>query len=634
MALNEISAKDWHDKYLQDIPEDIFWSIMGRDKKKTPAKEFFINLYKKSDNDLKSEVVKAANLYDKLDGEETADFNDMVVNNEIPDATTAVSTLNNIINDRIKYTQDIKQHGKECVEIYQDNEWLVLCPLTAEASRKYCNNGNTWCTASSSYLYHFPHYTYMSDEQECCLLSFLNKINPQKSIQMQVGKGGWIEEACTYTDVSLMSTDFEHCYFIYNEQTGDFEKDFKKFIKKEGLNENMFPPVEIINKLVDMTAIASSPHRRWTKRQLVNLVVQALKEMAKSDSDISELEEFSYKNISIELLYKTNKIFLVRTYYDKDMLILGDGDFNVVKIFEFNYGDYQIILSNDDIVVRNFESSYTLLDYINSLEEIPIFSTYIENTFNVYFYNVNTKKVRTLYTNGLKDYNVNVNLAFLYGCQPCLVFRTYYGTDDDINERVDFYGRKIFLNRTDEIDLSDFPFLTGCKLTTNFVVTVDNDLSVPKITFINAEGKQELVSGLTNRTTTSGIFHFEVNGLFFMGNLASKKVIMVSEKKPNSYDATYTRYGVEVYFRKHPYSMDITLNLTNGGIRLEKTHMNSAKIDDWLTAENRPHAFELLNNMKDVLDGIYIPGPGGKVNIYGEIYDYLSGKKDNNGMPF
>lgn len=628
MALNEISAKDWHDKYLQDIPEDIFWSIMGKDKKKTPAKEFFINLYKMSGNDIKPDVIKAANLYDKLDGEETADFNDMVANNEIPDATTAVSTLNNIINDRIKYNQDIKQHGKECVEIYQDDEWLVLCPLTAEASRKYCNNGNKWCTASSSYLYHFPRYTYMSDEQECCLLSFLNKINPQKSIQMQVGKGGWIEEACTYTDVSIMDSEFGHCYFIYNEQTGNFTDDFWDFIKREHLNENMFPPVEIINKLVDMTATASSTSRRWTKRQVVNLVVQALKEMAKSDSDVSELEEFYYKNISIELVYKSNKMFLARTFCEKDMFILGDGDFNVVKVFEFDYEDYKIILNSIDIWIKNFDESYNTSTYVDSLLEVPIFYTL---DGNIYFYNVNAKTIRTLYSDVVENEyeNTDVALGFLYGCQPCLIFDTNNDTT-----YTDFYGRKIFLTRTDEFDLSEFPFLKGCKLVTKFIVTTSKLLAVPQIEFFDAEGKKEIVTDLPSHPTSDGIFHFEVNGQFFLCDLSSKQVLMVSNTRPNSYNSTYVRY-VDVYFYKYPHSIQINVkNRKDKGIRVEKTVIKSEEIDKWLRPENKPQAFEVLNSMKDVLNGIYIPGPVGKVDIYKEIYDYLSGKTTDKYMPF
>lgn len=74
----------------------------------------------------------------------------------------------------IKLKNISKKLQKQVLKDYEDNEWLIIRPFTAEASQKY-GYGTKWCTASETYHGHFFNYT-----QDGKLVYCINKISGKK----------------------------------------------------------------------------------------------------------------------------------------------------------------------------------------------------------------------------------------------------------------------------------------------------------------------------------------------------------------------------------------------------------------------------------------------------------------------
>ena len=67
-----------------------------------------------------------------------------------------------------------KKLQKQVFKDYEDDEWLIIRPFTAEASQKY-GYGTKWCTSSENYQGHF--FNYAEDGK---LVYCINKINGKK----------------------------------------------------------------------------------------------------------------------------------------------------------------------------------------------------------------------------------------------------------------------------------------------------------------------------------------------------------------------------------------------------------------------------------------------------------------------
>lgn len=74
----------------------------------------------------------------------------------------------------IKLKNISKKLQKQVFKDYEDDEWLIVRPFTAEASQKY-GYGTKWCTASESYQGHFFRYS-----EDGKLVYCINKINGNK----------------------------------------------------------------------------------------------------------------------------------------------------------------------------------------------------------------------------------------------------------------------------------------------------------------------------------------------------------------------------------------------------------------------------------------------------------------------
>lgn len=84
-----------------------------------------------------------------------------------------ISEIHQLIS-LIKLRNISKKLQKQVLKDYEDNEWLIVRPFTAEASQKY-GYGTRWCTASEGYHGHFFNYT-----EDGKLVYCINKISGKK----------------------------------------------------------------------------------------------------------------------------------------------------------------------------------------------------------------------------------------------------------------------------------------------------------------------------------------------------------------------------------------------------------------------------------------------------------------------
>lgn len=90
--------------------------------------------------------------------------------------TTKITTLDEM-TDYIALAsikKDLKEYEKQVVKEYEDEEWMVIRPLTWESSLKY-GAASKWCTASKDSPEHFFRYT-----KEGSLIYFINKVTGYK----------------------------------------------------------------------------------------------------------------------------------------------------------------------------------------------------------------------------------------------------------------------------------------------------------------------------------------------------------------------------------------------------------------------------------------------------------------------
>ncbi len=84
-----------------------------------------------------------------------------------------ISEIHQLIS-LIKLKNISKKLQKQVFRDYEDDEWLIVRPFTAEASQKY-GYGTKWCTSSESYQGHFFNYT-----EDGKLIYCINKISGKK----------------------------------------------------------------------------------------------------------------------------------------------------------------------------------------------------------------------------------------------------------------------------------------------------------------------------------------------------------------------------------------------------------------------------------------------------------------------
>ena len=104
-------------------------------------------------------------------------FIEAIENKQLPGVdVTQVNDISEIHQSisLIKLKNISKKLQKQVLKDYEDNEWLIVRPFTAVASKSY-GYGTKWCTASEKYHCHF--FTYTEDGK---LVYCINKISGKK----------------------------------------------------------------------------------------------------------------------------------------------------------------------------------------------------------------------------------------------------------------------------------------------------------------------------------------------------------------------------------------------------------------------------------------------------------------------
>jgi len=79
----------------------------------------------------------------------------LIEDNDVSRYTTFEQITKSVNIAQLKINE--KEMEKQVIKVYEDNEWLVLKPLTFEASKKYGSN-TKWCTTTESEPQHFERY--------------------------------------------------------------------------------------------------------------------------------------------------------------------------------------------------------------------------------------------------------------------------------------------------------------------------------------------------------------------------------------------------------------------------------------------------------------------------------------------
>lgn len=93
--------------------------------------------------------------------------------------------------------------GKDAKQVYSYGDWVVIVPLTQDASCKY-GAGTKWCTAASQSKNYFADYFH---DKKVTLLYFINKKTNEK-LAVAAYPGSDAKEYFDANDTSLSSTEF------------------------------------------------------------------------------------------------------------------------------------------------------------------------------------------------------------------------------------------------------------------------------------------------------------------------------------------------------------------------------------------------------------------------------------------
>jgi len=177
-------------------------------------------------------------------------FNDFIQYNErnliIENNLTVYKTFEQIRNsvavaELREYSKDME---KQVIELYNENDWLIIRPLTYSASKKYGAN-TKWCTSSDKDRSYFMKYT-----RKGILIYCMNKKTGMKAAahkDLSTGEVSFWDQVDTSIDATMSELSDEALLVVKNEfrtnhnpnshylSKEDFEKEYgssmgKKFI--------------------------------------------------------------------------------------------------------------------------------------------------------------------------------------------------------------------------------------------------------------------------------------------------------------------------------------------------------------------------------------------------------------------
>ena len=151
--INEaVSIDDIYTQYYTDIPSDMYYDAVASDPTYNTNKPQKMGKYGKWILSLIRNGQISENDLDKVKGllKKFEEHKATIVPNDIMrySSLDQLETSINSIKDKEAISNNQKKHN-EAQKVYEDDEWLVIVPLTESASKQY-GRGTKWCTCANN----------------------------------------------------------------------------------------------------------------------------------------------------------------------------------------------------------------------------------------------------------------------------------------------------------------------------------------------------------------------------------------------------------------------------------------------------------------------------------------------------
>lgn len=201
MLLESASLEDINAKYYANIPSDVFQQIVTTDPTSQPNKmgkygKWLLSLYQAGNLKLE-DLYKASeylSYFHKFKGKiTTKDINQYKTLQQL---FAVVKPFMEEPNQASSKSEEIRRIKEDAKKVYEDEDWLVIVPLTQEASCYY-GKGTQWCTAATSSNNMFDEYN-----QRGSLYININK-KTHKKYQFHFETNSFMDEHDDHIDIPL-----------------------------------------------------------------------------------------------------------------------------------------------------------------------------------------------------------------------------------------------------------------------------------------------------------------------------------------------------------------------------------------------------------------------------------------------
>ena len=323
ILLNEISVKDAYDKHYQNIPfgdyDTIIKSLQGNNLNKLEGEtrwalglyknnspRFMEDLYKlhNEDNDGYLDIFKRLVVLRKLNGNEGNLYQyksisqlGAFINKKVEELGDEEIWGDNTFRKKKNMTDSQKEAKDNIKTLYEDNEWVVITPLSYEAS-VYWGDGTEWCTAykddrsyyddyakrgklfininkatKEKYQFHFESQSFMDKNDEYIPLPVFDTLNMNDSVQSfykEIVEGSVLINAFYeniwegYGKKRFVRNEFNKeiedntCYII-DEKGNDIAGPFKWVGAYSMINNVVYTHVQLLDNMITVVNLDGKP---------------------------------------------------------------------------------------------------------------------------------------------------------------------------------------------------------------------------------------------------------------------------------------------------------------------------------------------------------------------------------------
>lgn len=433
LLMEAMALGDVYNTWYSDIDEDIFKQIVSADPTSGPNKvgkysKWLLKLYKT--NNLKLEDLYKAteylNYFIKFNNRiEVKDINRY---KSLPELYNAIRGFMENPEQATSNSDEARQIKKsEAKKVYEDNEWVVIVPLTHRAACYY-GKGTQWCTASKDNDDYFNQYNSQGP-----LYININKQSGKK-YQFHFESSQFMDE----TDSPIV----EYCYGEIEGNTIAEELEFNDSICKFYINTVGDNATKLFRVVEDYTNVAED--------ERVVIYRNKLDDLYEIESPyVYDIKTSNYRLINNCIAYvnKENKWSLISGKGELLNDIVSDSIPEPIIETENELIIFKTILNNicSFSVVKNVEDGYISRHDWNNFYSVNVNEIYSIHTFNdgyslafVVFKNNGTADL----VNTNEDFNVYEDLTSIDGKwfdeiqgEKCLIFN--YGGDNyyyDVND--------------------------------------------------------------------------------------------------------------------------------------------------------------------------------------------------------